>query len=545
MHLLPAWLEELVVRRRWHRGVLLAYAVVVLLFLVSLAQFYIPGKGFSYLISFGAAQEQTRISKVRHLDRHVQRESAGYDAQFYVQIAMDPSLQNRELRHAVDSLAYRARRILFATTAYVLGGGRPNAILQTFALQNALAWLFLAVLLVHWFPPTDWGNFFRWSGVLLALGMSLSVRNALFDGPSLLVIAFGLFLFDRQRHWAAVVVLGVGGLGKETNLLAGSALIPNWGAGWSAWAKSVLRGVLAVLPLALWLAYLAVTIGPVGDAGRRNFTMPFLGYVHHWQALGKVWPGLSLIDPNPLWTLLALVSLTTQFLFLALRPRWDQPWWRVGSSYAILFIFLGDAVWEGHPGAATRVLLPMQLAFNVLVPAGREWRMVLLLGNLTLFSAPVVLQAPLDDGQVKGPSALLFSHDGEAVTIQLEQGWHSPEGIGSEGWVWTTGSALLTIENPQDEAMEFRLRFGLDSCGHRVIRVKLNGAEIWRTELADHDMASVSLMRQHMQPGRNTLEFITDEPAGKIGNDPRPLAFSVRNLRLDLQRKLPPSEQKK
>ena len=57
-------------------------------------------------------------------------------------------------------------------------------------------------------------------------------------------------------------------------------------------------------------------------------------------------------------------------------------------------IFLGAAVWEGYPGAASRVLLPMTLAFNILVPRGWKWWGVLLLGNLSVFATYDTLRAP-------------------------------------------------------------------------------------------------------------------------------------------------------
>jgi hypothetical protein len=52
----------------------------------------------------------------------------------------------------------------------------------------------------------------------------------------------------------------------------------------------------------------------------------------------------------------------------------------------VMMLCLGTAVWEGFPGAATRVLLPLNLAFNLLahrVRAGLGW---LLAGNLTVFA---------------------------------------------------------------------------------------------------------------------------------------------------------------
>lgn len=521
----------------------LAYVALVGLLFWTLAQFYLPGKGFSYLIAFGSTQENIRISKVRRLDRHVERASAGYDAQFYVQIAMDPSLRNRELQHAMDSLPYRGRRILFAATAYAFGLGKPAWILQSFALQNALSWCLLALLLLHWFPPRDWDNFLRWAGVLFSFGVCVSLRNALFDGPSLLLVAFGVFLHEKGRSWLATAVFALGGLGKETNLLAVAALAPQRGEGWQAWGRLALRAGLAALPLALWLVYIALNVGPVADLGARNFALPFAAYVRKWQDVLDGLPEMSWPEFGALWSLLMLIALTVQFLFLALRPRWDRVWWRVGASFGLLMIVLGDAVWEGYPGAASRVLLPMQVAFNVLVPVGRFWRIALVLGNLTLLAAPVALQAPAGEGyQLKGPRALLFSASGHSVGVELGQGWYSPESGGGNTWTWAAGSAAVQVRNPHASPLEFRLRFGLVSTGPRTVRVVLNGVEIWRTAIDSGDTLAASFPGLSLKSGENRLEFLSDEPGLKIGADPRVLAFSVQNLRIDLQRRAPPAE---
>ena len=81
-------------------------------------------------------------------------QSPGYDGQFYAQLAVEPLLRNRRLDKALDTPPYRARRILFSWTAYVLGLGRPRWILKAYALQNIIAWLLLAWLLLRWFPPS-------------------------------------------------------------------------------------------------------------------------------------------------------------------------------------------------------------------------------------------------------------------------------------------------------------------------------------------------------------------------------------------------------
>ncbi len=520
--------------------VTLAYAGSVALFLVILSQFFIPGKGFSYLIAFGGNQEDVRLSKVRKMDYYVQRASGGYDAQYYVQIAMDPSLQNTQLKQAVDNLAYRARRILFSATAYLLGGGNPPAILQAYALQNAFCWLGLAGLLLHWFPPRDWDRFFRWAGVLYSLGLCLSVRNALIDGPSLLLITLGLYLAEKGRPWWSTVVLGLSGLGKETNLLGAASLLPKLPANRHAWTLAVLRGLLVAGPLILWMFYLSLKLGPVMDAGLRNFDWPFVAYAHKWRQVLIDLPDVGWPNLGGLWSFLMLITLTVQFGFFVLRPQWERAWWRVGMSFAVLLVFLGDAVWEGYPGAASRVLLPMQVAFNILAPVGRGWRFVLLAGNLTMAASFFELQPPAIEGYVLGGNSSLYSSAaGRAMSLQYTAGWYSPEGHRSFFWCWARGNAGHVIHSPHAVAVKARLRFSTFSAGRRTVRLRLNGEEIWQTTMSENQLVTVSLSALQLRPGDNRLEWLTDVPPVQVGVDPRELAFVVQNLHLDVLRAMP------
>ena len=63
---------------------------------------------------------------------------------------------------------------------------------------------------------------------------------------------------------------------------------------------------------------------------------------------------------------------------------WHLPWWRLGIVYAGLMTVIGFSVWEGSPGAFVRLLLPMTVAFNVLLPQSRWFWPLFALGNLTL-----------------------------------------------------------------------------------------------------------------------------------------------------------------
>lgn len=529
------WFE----RRGWSPAVALAYAAVVATFVAAFAQFYLPGKGFSYLIAFGSRShlEESRLSKLRRIDYYVEKGSDGYDAQYYVQIAMDPSLQNKQLPQAVDSLPYRARRILLPALAHAMGLGEPAAILQAYALQNALAWLLLAALLLHWFPPRSWEDFIRWTGVLGTFGLCLSVRHALPDGPSLLLIAFGVFLLERGRPWLSIAVLALSGLAKETNLLGAAALIPRAWRPASGWALAAARALLIAAPLALWFVYISLRVGPAADAGYRNFDLPFAAYVRKWSETIGALGDISWAGPAALWSLVALVVLTVQFLFLVARPRWTEAWWRIGASFALLMIFLGDAVWEGFPGAASRVLLPMQLAFNVLVPSGRGWMALLIAGNLTLLAAPSVLRSPGNNlaYTLRVDSALFANAQGRTIRVEYSPEWHGPE-QGSAGYrIWARESAALSVFNPHAFPLELRLRFEMNAEGARGIQLRRSGESLWAVTIPEGGKVAASLPRIVLAPGENRFEFVTDQPARMRPPDPRPLAFCVHNLRLDIE----------
>ena len=61
----------------------------------------------------------------------------------------------------------------------------------------------------------------------------------------------------------------------------------------------------------------------------------------------------------------------------------NHPWWRIGAAYSILLLFLSYWVWSGY-WAACRAVLPMTIAFNLLLPPNRFFWPLWILGNLTL-----------------------------------------------------------------------------------------------------------------------------------------------------------------
>ncbi len=212
-------------RRQEALRILYVYVASTMLFLVSVLGRYETGTGFTRLIRFGDQFQDRVLPAVRDVPHAVLPHSFGYDGQFYAQLAVDPLLRDPGIDRALDMVPYRARRILFSWTAYVLGLGQPRWVLQAYALQGAISWLLLAVILLHWMPPVSLRSFGLWFGCMFGHGAIISVMSALPDGPSLLVVSLALLALDRGRPLAGAALIGLAGLGKETNLLSSGATV--------------------------------------------------------------------------------------------------------------------------------------------------------------------------------------------------------------------------------------------------------------------------------------------------------------------------------
>ncbi|GAB1488543.1 hypothetical protein MASR2M8_09880 [Opitutaceae bacterium] len=513
-----------------------AYGLVVAWFLWIVSQFYIPGKGFTYLVMFGDQRSADYLPELRATDHYEMENSFGYDAQHYAQIAMRPALDDPELGQAVDNLPYRARRILLSWAAYVLAGGDGVRALHIFAFQNVVCWCALAIVLLRWFPPNGLNNFIRWAGVLLSFGMCLSVRGALVDGPSLLFIAIAVLLYEQGKSWWSALIMAIAGLGKETNILAGSLLLDPSARGWRRWLVISAQGALVLAPLALWVLYLTLSLGSDGGTGSRNFDQPFVAYIAKWQeTLNQIEvEGAASVAK---WSLMMLIALTVQLTYFLVRPQWRQPWWRVGISYSVLMIVLGDAVWEGYPGAASRVLLPLTLAFNVLLPRGRWWLVPLLLGNLTVFTIFDSLKPPTLSYRIEGERSLrVEAATGRPVEVTFDDNWYLPERTRLEYWRWNSGSSRITLRNPHEVALTVDISFQLRSNTDRIVTVKAGEVPLWTGPVEYGQAPEVMLAGYRLEPGETTWLLESDQPAvGADAQDLRMVAFNLRNLTLRIR----------
>jgi hypothetical protein len=266
--------------------------------------------------------------------------------------------------------------------------GRPAWILQAYALQNVVAWLLLAGLLRCWIPPDTPRGLTLWTACLFSPGMLASVRLALTDGPSMLLLAVAARTAAQHRVWTTAAVLGAAGLGRETNLL-GLAMLPLPRRHVDG-LRAIAAISLAVIPLLLWQDYLWSIYRSTTFANQAGLlATPFSGLVRKWQANADGLARVGLFSPY-LFASAATLGLIAQAIYVAVRPAYTDVWWRLAAPYVVIMCLLDWVAWGGLPGAAPRVLLPLTIGFNVLLrnESPRRFWLWYAAGNIALLYVP-------------------------------------------------------------------------------------------------------------------------------------------------------------
>lgn len=357
--------------------------VLVMLFVAAVARFYHRGTGFTALIGFPPAGD-SEPPVLRSIPHYQYPAFASYDGQFYAQRALDPLLRDPTVDRGMDLAPFRARRILFSWTAYVLGLGRPAWILEAYALQNVACWLIIAVLITRWLSPLSWRGLSLWVACLFSHGLLWSVRFALLDGPSLMLTMWAVAAAEREHALGSAAVVGVNALGRETNLLVAVAQpIPRTRAAWVRFAVALL---IAVIPSLIWMDYLRSIYRSTTLAGTDSFVFFGSGLAQNWRILlaGLESPRHVLGSIFPACILLSIV-IQTAFIFV--RREYLVPWWRVACVYAVMLLFLDPVLVAPSTAAITRVMLPLTVGFNILLAREqRAWHFWpwFALGNLHL-----------------------------------------------------------------------------------------------------------------------------------------------------------------
>ena len=350
------------------------------------AQAYDPVYGWTKIIFFGqdfAARTLPRLQNVKHYTETSEGGHGGYDGQFYAQMAIDPSLRDPAMPASLDMPAYRARRIGLPAASFVLGGGKPRRIVQVYALANGLFWFVLLWALCRLLRPRTLHALLCLAGACLCSGTIASMQRSLVDLPAAALLFAGLALGSLGGYG----LLAAAALTRETSVLAAAGFwdgrLPWRGGG--SWRRLFAAAAMAVVPLGLWLLYVNRVLGHDTTAGVGNFALPAQAWgerlveqVHRLAAKGDGVFWHNVLRGDWFYTDYATYELTTllavffQALFLALRPDWRSPFWRVGVCYALLGMVLGPSVWDDTT-AAMRVLLPMTVCFYLQLARERGW----------------------------------------------------------------------------------------------------------------------------------------------------------------------------
>lgn len=487
----------------------------------SLREFYHPVFGFTRLLQISPSWGAKALPEVRENSIYIYRHEAGYDGQFYAQLALRPTLRDPALQSAIDLPSMRAPRILASWVAALVGAGDGNRTLRAYAWLNVVCWIGLGIVLLRLFPPRSIANLIAWIGLMFSAGVTTSVVYALTDLPALLLLCIGMLFLARQRYKTTAGLFAAACLTRETSVLAGLAL---WQT--PTWRQRIITGAIVVAPLALWGLYVRSIFPPHSDS-LQNFALPLTALANKLHETGTavitspsdqlVWAGLA-----------SIVGILVHAGWLVLRPQPRNPWWQLGIGYVVLLAILGPPTLAGFPGAATRLMLPLHLAFNVLAPRTRPGLALLVLGNLSILVGAYMLSlAPIDTRELnhaRQPSG--------PVMVQVGEGWNGVERNDNHTWSWSGGEGQLLVKrftdetNPPPVSVIFTLvgELGCD------VTISLGDRVLWE---GFTEKPGVTVLLEDIpldDAGEARLVFHTDGPVRVEEGSGRRLAFAVYNL---------------
>ncbi|PYM02087.1 MAG: hypothetical protein DMF19_04260 [Verrucomicrobia bacterium] len=314
-----------------------------------------PETYFTSLIYYGADFYPTAIPEVREIKPQL-NSAAGYDGQFYSQIAIHPSLRTPGLRESLDTPAYRAMRPFLPWLSYLAGFGRPFWILQAYALSNLLFWYLLVFGLLHYPHPTSRRDYLCILAACLSSGVLFSLQRALVDLPAATLCFLGASLAEEF----AVVAIAAAVLTKETYVLQLIERSFHRGKTGSL-APAVIKYACILVPALLWHSYVHFIFGPPQFG--TNFGWPFSGYLAAILKATKMLPYKHL-SFSSITSVLAPVSLLVQGFYLFWAPRSGSIYRRTGMAFAVSSIFLSSDVFVDQVSYC-RDLIPVSLAFNI------------------------------------------------------------------------------------------------------------------------------------------------------------------------------------
>jgi hypothetical protein len=509
------------------------------------AGFWHPAYGFTAFLQFDSSDVPHEVHEMAAAPVYVYPGNDGYDGFSYAEIAFHPLLDSAELKLALGNVPYRARRILNSALAWLLSAGRADRIAHTFAALNLPCWALFAIVCWRVLPVRDGRGWWLWTGLVLSAGVLHCVRLALTDLLGVLLFAVCLGQAQSGRR-GALATLAAGGLARETIL---TGIVSLWTGPWNearSWYRNAVRSVLATLPLLLWLLWVRFKAG-AAPQGFGNFSWPLIGWWEKWgQAIGALRSQPQFILLNCA-TLLALAGLSLQAFYIIKRPRWGDAWWRAAAAGVAMLLCFGTSVWEGNPGAAHRVLLPLSLAYAVLVLRDRARGWWIVAGNLSVLSGVLALWTPPHDPGEIGAGRT----QGTPYVIRLSEGWYGREQAKSKIWSWTARGGDVRFRTwptrtalPTDPSLASavpktagKLQLGLRAISPRRVEISSANRTLWRGAVGVLlQPVEIEVPRDVLDRPELSFHFSSDAEPVREGSasDARELGFAVYNPKLVL-----------
>jgi hypothetical protein len=535
---------------RWAFALTAAAACALVLWVCALV--WMPDFGLTRFINIGREFVPRGSAVYRGTPKYVTPApgpDAGFDGQFYAEIALDPLLRNPQLKTALDDPPYRADRIFLPALAWIGGLGHPSWVLNVYAALNPIFWLGYAALLYVLFRGLGWAGVAGFAAMLLTCGVIESMYGALTDFPAFVLMTLAAMIAGS----AGAAAQGLATLAREANILGLAGILefePPWPA---AIRQNLLRGLVAVGPFALWYGYVRWRLPIHTSMVGANLDWPFhailrkLGEVLAYIRDGGVdWR--RFYRNEQLHALLTIIATLTQCLYLITHPALKNRLWRVGIVFVPYFFVISYNVWASH-FTVTRHALPITLAFNLLLALRpkRSWLVWFLLGNCFVpyglyrwvdfgLEGPlqpefVVVGAPLPAGTLTEAYRGVAPAGYVAAPAGPQYGWAGPEHTHRGIWRWAMSQrGSLVLANAGRGPIEVRLAFASESLVPRALWVSVRGLKVWAGPIAAKPVLTpVRTDAFLLPPGETVVEFSTDVPATLENSnaDARRLAFMV------------------
>ena len=260
---------------------------------------------------------------------------AGYDGQFYYQIARDPL----HAAQFLDKPAYRYQHIFYPLLVGLLSLGQARLIPYMLLLVNFASIVLGTELLAYLLNKK---NLSPWYSLAFGLyfGLAASFLFDLTEPLTYCLVCLGLALLFQKLLTGAAIIWGLAVLSRETAILfpLGYIALYLYQRRWTDATRFVL---LSIVPAIAWYLLVGFLFHTNGLSGAPPFErLPFQG-LFHFSNDRRVFPGLIFLMFIP--TLLSIALAANEIL----HHRWKNVTWLIWLLNLVLVTNLSYLTYAG------------------------------------------------------------------------------------------------------------------------------------------------------------------------------------------------------